>query len=110
MPRSDLTADGAFGLSDTQLQTLPQALRERVQELQLIVDSIPGFVAVLSTSGQAEMANRGLLEYLGTRCEDLRLGDTSDHVHPDDLPGVVAAWARAASTGTLIEYEHRLRR
>ena len=87
-----------------------EALRESVQRLQLIIDSIPGQVAILKTSGQAEMVNRGLLEYFGRPLEDFQFGDTSDHVHPDDLAGVIAAWVRATATGTMVEYEHRLRR
>jgi PAS domain S-box-containing protein len=87
-----------------------EALRESVQELRLIIDSIPGQVAILNTSGQAETVNRGLLEYFGRPFEDFQFGDTSDHVHPDDLTGVIAAWVQAMSTGTMVEYEHRLRR
>jgi PAS domain S-box-containing protein len=87
-----------------------EALRESVQQLQLIIDSIPGQVAILNTSGQAEMVNRGLLEYFGRPLEDFQFGDTSDHVHPDELADVIAAWVRAMGTGTMVEYEHRLRR
>mgnify|MGYP006170912059 CR=1 FL=1 len=86
------------------------ALHESAQQLRLIIDSIPGQIAILNTSGQAEMVNRGLLEYFGRPFEDFQSGDTSDHVHPDDLADVVAAWMRAMSTGTMVEYEHRLRR
>lgn len=86
------------------------ALHESAQQLRLIIDSIPGQVAILNTPGQAEMVNRGLLEYFGRPFEDFQSGDTSDHVHPDDLADVVAAWVRAMSTGTMVEYEHRLRR
>ena len=87
-----------------------EALRESVQQLRLIIDSIPGQIAILNTSGQAEMVNRGLLEYFGRPLEDFQFGDTSDHVHPDDLADVVAAWVHAMSTGTMVEYQHRLRR
>jgi PAS domain S-box-containing protein len=87
-----------------------EALGESVQELRLIIDSIPGHVAILNTSGQAETVNRGLLDYFGRPFEDFQFGDTSDHVHPDDLAGVIAAWVQAMSTGTMVEYEHRLRR
>lgn len=87
-----------------------EALRESVQQLRLIIDSIPGQIAILNTSGQPEMVNRGLLEYFGRPLEDFQFGDTSDHVHPDDLADVVAAWVHAMSTGTIVEYQHRLRR
>jgi PAS domain S-box-containing protein len=91
-------------------QRTAEALRESAQELRLILDSIPGQVAILNPSGRADMVNRALLEYFGRPFEDFQFGDTSDHVHPDDLANVIATWVRAMGTGTMVEYEHRLRR
>ena len=42
-----------------------EALRESEHESRLIVDSIPGLIAVLSTSGEIERASQPLLDYLG---------------------------------------------
>ena len=84
MPRRDVSAEGASGPAD-------ETLRETVHDLQLIVDSIPGFVVVLNASGQAEWVNRGLLEYVGEPFETFHSANTNHYVHPDDLPGVMAA-------------------
>jgi len=56
------------------------------ERFRLIVDSIPGFVCTLSAAGEVELLNRQLLEYFGKTTEDLKSWETSDAVHPDDLP------------------------
>ena len=60
-------------------------LREREQELRLIVDAIPGLIAVFSADGALESANPQLCAYFGMTLEELakwqELGNT---LHPDD--------------------------
>ena len=102
MPRLDATAEGDF-------RPAAERLRETVNDLQLIVDTIPGLLVVLNASGRTERVNRGLLEYVGKPLENF-FANTGDYVHPDDVAGVIAAWAQATSTGTKLECEHRLRR
>ena len=49
-----------------------EALRESERESRLIVDSIPGMIALLSATGDLEVGNRQLLEYFGQTLEQLR--------------------------------------
>src|ERR1700682_1994412 len=70
------------------------ALRSNEQSLRLIVDSIPGFVTTRSATGEIELLNRQVLEYFGKTTEELKNWATSDVVHSDDLPRVLA-WRRA---------------
>ena len=86
------------------------ALRPSAESLQLIVDTIPGLVAIATTDGTLELVNHRVLEYLGKTFEELKKWTTSDAVHPDDLSGTVAAWNRSMNTGTPFTSEHRLRR
>src|SRR3989454_7203985 len=86
------------------------ALRLSEQGLRQIVDSIPGFVATLNAQGEVELVNRQVLEYFGKSTEELKNWATSDAVHPDDLPLLVAAWKRGIETGQPIVSEHRSRR
>jgi len=86
------------------------ALRLNEQGLRQIVDSIPGFVATLNAQGEVELVNRQVLEYFGKTTGELKDWATSDAVHPDDLPLLVAAWKRAIETGQPIVSEHRSRR
>src|ERR1700686_9828 len=87
-----------------------EALRATERHLRLIVDTIPGFVCTLSAAGEVEHLNRQTLEYFGKTSEDLKGWATSDAVHPDDLPRVIAAFTHSITTGTPYDIEHRCRR
>jgi PAS domain S-box-containing protein len=83
---------------------------ESEREWRLIVDSIPGLVAVLSPTGDVEVVNRPLLEYFGQTLEELRQWGTNGTVHPEDLLHVVEVFTRAIGSGTPYEIVQRLRR
>jgi len=87
-----------------------EALRSNEQNLRLIVDSIPGLVVTTTPAGEIELLNRQVLEYFGKTAEELSHWKTSDAIHPDDIPGAVAALTRSIETGEAYEVEHRLRR
>jgi PAS domain S-box-containing protein len=80
------------------------------EAFRLIVETIPGLVAVMTPTGGVEHVNRQVLEYFGRTLEELQRWGTTDAVHPDDLPSVVAAWQHAVETGQPYEFEHRIRR
>jgi len=75
-----------------------------------IVDTVPGFVAVMTADGGVEYVNRQVLDYFGRTLEELKQWGTSDAVHPDDFPRVIAAWRSSIEAGTPYDMEHRLRR
>src|ERR1700691_658125 len=87
-----------------------EALRSSEQRFRLIVDSIPGLVCTMSATGEAQLLNRQVLEYFGKSPEELKSWASSDAVHPDDLPRVIAALASAIETGHPYDIEHRCRR
>jgi len=87
-----------------------EVLRESEKSIHLIVDSIAGLVAMTTPEGVVEFVNNRVLEYFGKTLEDLKGWTTSDVIHPDDLPLVVAAWRRSIETGDPYEGDHRLRR
>ena len=77
---------------------------------RLIVETIPGLVAVMTPGGEVEHVNRQVLEYFGRTLEELKQWGTTDAVHPADLPRVSDAWQHAVETGLPYELEHRIRR
>jgi PAS domain S-box-containing protein len=80
------------------------------ESFRLIVETIPGLVAVMTPIGEVEHVNRQVLEYFGRTLDQLKQWGTSDAVHPADLPRVTAAWQHAVETGEPYEFEHRIRR
>ena len=92
------------------LKLAEEGLREREQNLRLVVDSIPGLVCTMNAAGEVQRLNRQLLEYFGKTTEELKNWATSDVVHPDDRARVVAAFASSIETGLPYDIEHRCRR
>jgi len=87
-----------------------EALRGREESLRLVVDTIPGLVCTMSAAGEVETLNRQVMEYFGKTAEELKSWATSDAVHPDDLPRVLAVFTRSIETGQPYDIEHRCRR
>lgn len=87
-----------------------EVLRERERESRLIVDNIPGLVALLTAHGEVEVVNRQLLDYFGQTLEELKHWGTNDTVHPEDLPHVIDVFSRAIASGSPYEILQRFKR
>lgn len=87
-----------------------EALRDREQSLRLILDGIAGLVAIMSATGEVEAVNRQVLDFFGKSSEEIKGWSTSNAVHPDDLPGVSAAWLHSVETASPYDIDHRMRR
>jgi PAS domain S-box-containing protein len=98
-------------LANPSTRDLEALTREASEEsFRLIVETIPGLIAVMTPEGGVEHINRQVLEYFGRTLEELKQWGTTDAVHPADLPRVIAAWQHAVATGLPYEFEHRIRR
>ena len=84
-------------------------LRSNEQSLRLIVDSIPGFVAISNAAGEVELYNQRVLEYFGKTTEELKNWATADVLHPDDLARMIDAWRYSIDTGEPLDLDHRSR-
>ena len=82
-----------------------EALRDSAYESRLIVDSIPGLIAVLDTSGEIERVNQQILDYFGKSLDELRQWAVDDTIHPDDRPAYLQAFAQSFAAGDPVEYE-----
>src|SRR5262249_32310954 len=85
-------------------------LRERERESRLVLDTIPAGAAIMTSDGQVAFVNNRMIEYFGKTFEELTRWGTSDAVHPDDLPHVIAAFRHSLATGDPYDTEERLRR
>jgi PAS domain S-box-containing protein len=81
-----------------------------IDERNLIVDNLPGLVALLSARGDVEIVNQHVLDYFGRTLEELRRWGTTDVVHPDDLPHVIDVFSRSIASGSPYEILQRFRR
>ena len=95
----------------TESKLTEQALRESERESRLIVDSIPGLVAIMSPAGEIERVSEQATAYLGRTIEEgQHWATTTDLAHPEDVSRVTEIVARAIATGDPFEFEERVRR
>ena len=79
------------------------ALRESESRSRLLVDSIPGLVALLTAVGEVQFVNRQILEYTGQTLEQLKEWGTNGTVHPEDLPHVIDVFTQSIHSGSPYE-------
>jgi len=85
-----------------------EALRER--ESGVIVDTIPGLVAILTPDGTVDVVNHELVEYCGQPLEAMKQWGTNGTVHVEDLPRIGPVFAEAIAAGNPYDFEARIRR
>jgi PAS domain S-box-containing protein len=93
-----------------ELAAANERLKNRERELKLIIDSIPGFICLLTPSGGLDLVNGQALQYFGQTIEQLREWQTNDTVHPADLPHVAEVFSRSIATGAPFEITQRFKR
>lgn len=92
------------------LKHAEEALRAPDLDFQLIIESIPALVAVMTPTGQVEALNQPVLDYLGKSFEELTDWANTDAVHPDDLARMIESLGKALERGDAYELESRYRR
>jgi PAS domain S-box-containing protein len=87
-----------------------EALRESERESRLIVDTIPGLVAILTPAGEVDVVNNQLVEYCGQPLEGMKQWGTNGTVYSEDLPRVIQVFTEAITSGDPYDFEARIRR
>ena len=87
-----------------------EALRESERESRLIVDTIPGLVAILTPAGEVDVVNHQLVAYCGQPLEAMKQWGTNGTVHTEDMPRVARVFTQAITSGEPYDFEARIRR
>lgn len=93
----------------TESKVAEEAFRERERESRLVVDSIPGLVATLTSAGEVDIVNNQVLEYCGRTLDEMKQWATGDTVHSDDLAHAIEVithpWRQAIPTRSRNEFD-----
>jgi PAS domain S-box-containing protein len=92
-----------------QLQRIRRQLAEREQIFQLITENAADMIAVIDRDGKRLYNSPAYQNILGYGPEELAATSSMDQIHPDDLPRVMEASAKANSTGRGERLEYRIR-
>ncbi|UEM22221.1 PAS domain-containing protein [Skermanella mucosa] len=78
------------------------------ERLRGMAEALPQIVWITGPNGENEYFNRRWFEYSGAAPDDLEAW--RDHVHPDDLDGLLESWRAAHASASPWQAEYRLRR
>jgi PAS domain S-box-containing protein len=81
-----------------------------VQDIRLVVDTIPTLAWSARPDGSAEFFNQRWLEYTGLSAEQALDWGWKVAIHPDDLPGILETFREALNSVKPFEVEGRFRR
>lgn len=83
---------------------------ERLQDIRLVVDTIPTLAWSARPDGSADFFNQRWLEYTGLTQEQALDRGWKAAIHPDDLPRVLEVFQEAVNWAQAFEVEGRFRR
>jgi len=84
--------------------------RQAERYSRLVLESIPGLVALLGPDGSLDFGNHHIVEFTGRTLEELKHWGTSDIVHAEDLPHVIRVFEQSIRSHSPYEIEMRVRR
>ena len=86
------------------------ALLESERKARLIVDSIPGMIAVFSANGELEFVNQQHHDYFNRPIGEQKRWEARALAHPDDVGHAAEVFKNAIASGDPFEIETRARR
>jgi PAS domain S-box-containing protein len=109
---ADGAVNGIFveGIDVTQTHDLVTALRDSEAQFRTFAQAMPNQVWTSPPTGALDWFNEQTFIFSGLDHDALTGNGWVQIVHPDDIDGAAAAWAKSLTTGERYEVEFRLRR
>jgi PAS domain S-box-containing protein len=97
---------------DLRMASLPHGVEEPgdVQDIRLVVDTIPTLAWSAGPDGSADFFNQRWLDYTGLSAEQALGSGWQVAIHPDDLPRILETFREALNSVKPYEVEGRFRR
>ena len=94
------------------MASLPHGFEEPgdVQDIRLVVDTVPTLAWSAAPDGSAEFFNQRWLDYTGLSAEQALGSGWQVAIHPEDLPRILEIFREALNSGKPYEVEGRFRR
>jgi PAS domain S-box-containing protein len=85
-----------------------RAMKDSEARFRSIANVIPQMVWSAPSGGGNDYLNNRWLEFTGQPLEQFAGYAWREFIHPEDLPGLMAAWQSSSASGATFEVEHRL--
>jgi PAS domain S-box-containing protein len=96
-------------ITDIELQLKNGELNDQIRQFEFVTDFMPVQLWTANTNGELDYVNKQTVNFFGLPMEAI-IGEKWIHnVHPEDQPGCITTWTAALQSGTLYQYEFRLR-
>jgi PAS domain S-box-containing protein len=107
--------DGRWGVvcyfRDISQQVLArEAVEESGKRLRFVMESMPQKIFITSATAELEYMNRFWLEFTGRSIDDMKGSGWMQSIHETDVEANSKAWEESTRTGSLFQFQHRLRR
>ena len=93
----------------TETKVAQDAIKEREARFRQLADTMPQIVWTARPDGGLDYVNARWYEYIDKTEAESAPADWHVRVHPDDLAGAAATWARSVETGEQYETSFRVR-
>lgn len=94
----------------TEKKTAEDELRESAARFVFIAESMPQMIFTARSSGEVDYFNRQWVQFTGLSLEEIKNGEWTQFIHPDDLEESLRVWQRSIQTGEPFQFVHRFRR
>ena len=101
---------GIFRRYSSQIRRYIAYLHEGEERFRLLTDAMPLLIWMSDTSGRICQFNKAAVNFLGLKSEAEVMAAWMEHIHPDDLRGVVREFEYANENQRAVSAEFRLRR
>ncbi|HEX8551167.1 MAG TPA: PAS domain S-box protein [Abditibacteriaceae bacterium] len=85
-------------------------LQSSEARLSFLAESLPQKIFTVDPQGKSNYLNKQWAEFTGLSVEEMREGDWTRLIHPDDIEENLRRWTHSMETSEPFEYEHRFRR
>jgi len=96
-------------VAEREIKLRNRELSDQISQFEFVTDFMPVQLWTARTDGELDYLNKRAVDYFGIATNKIAGPDWLDGIHPDDRAGCIEAWNNAVNTGTIFQYEFRLK-
>jgi PAS domain S-box-containing protein len=94
---------------DIELEEKNAELNAQIRQFEFVTDFMPVQLWTAKITGELDYINKQAIDFFGVPAADIIGPKWLEQVHPDDREACIRAWVASLESGTLYQFEFRLR-